>query len=504
MSQVLMHPLEAILRMCAAAAPHPWFPREYAKAVGVSVRQLSLQLELLYLDGLIRKAPGTSGAETGFLLSPKGRDVLDDAEAMQRLRDGQPLTPGDRGGMIRQTLYKPVRPVVSHLLLAANLLVFGYGAYLAFSHPQPIRAYLHLLPTGDPAVGDILHRIGSLSALDLLRGEWWRLLSSCFVHIGSLHILMNMYALYSVGKAAEPMWGHWRFLVIYLLSGLGGSCLGVAWHPLERNVVVNHAGASGALCGIVAAVAVWVLLNGRYLPRSLVSGLRTGLITTFILIVFISLFPGVSGWGHLGGALAGAATALLLNIHRFGPAPWRWLALAAVTAIPWASVAVLQRQRANNPVWQQLEKNLPQIEIKKNEEAETKDFEDRFLKRGSATQVNKVTKTADEFYEKNVQILVDSHPDRRDKAAVEKALPGLVEQRENLAALAEALSGAGPYRDADVEEARLAARDYVAAQVHLFKLAEKCLREGDKWTAKDEEQADKVAKLRQEWKKLLN
>jgi rhomboid protease GluP len=489
MSLVSMHPLEAILRLCAAAAPRPWYPRDFAKTAGVSLRQLSRLLELLYLDGLIHKAPGTSGAEAGFLLSPEGRRVLDDPEALQRLRNGEPVVPGDRGATVRRVLNQSAPPLVTRLLLAANFLVFGYGAYLAFSQQPPVKEYLNLLPTGGLALNYILHRIGSLGALDVLHGEWWRLLSACFVHIGSLHILMNMYVLYAAGRQAEAMWGHGRFLLIYLLSGLGGSCVGVGYAERPE---LGIAGASGALCGILAAEAVWVLLNGRYLPRALASRWRTGLVTTFVLIVFMSLIPNVSAAGHLGGALAGGAAALLLNFHRFGPAPWRWLGLIGLAAIPWASFAALEHARATRPQWHQ---------------AEEFDFEQRFLTPGSPTNVRKIMNQAHWFYRDNAGPLLDRRPERRDPAAVDQALSGLAEQIGALNALAEALARAGPYRGATAENARQTGREYVLARARLFELAEQCLRAGDQWTAEDEkaltEQTDKVAEARRAWEDLL-
>jgi rhomboid protease GluP len=489
MSLVSMHPLEAILRLCADASPRPWYPRDFAKTAGVSLRQLSQLLELLYLDGLILKAPGTSGAEAGFLLSPQGRRVLDDPEALQRLRNGEPVVPGDRGAAVRRALNQSAPPVVTRLLLAANFLVFGYGAYLAFSQQPPVKEYLNLLPTGGLALNWILHRIGSLRAMDVLQGEWWRLLSSCFVHIGSLHILMNMYVLYAAGRQAEAVWGHGRFLLIYLLSGLAGSCIGVGYAERPE---LGLAGASGALCGILAAEAVWVLLNSRYLPRALATRWRSGLVTTFVLILFMSFLGGVSAAGHLGGALAGGAAALLLNFQRFGPSPWRWLGLIGLAAIPWASFAALEHARATRPEWHQAEKA---------------DFYQLFRERGSPTNVKQVMDRAQWFYRDGVQSQLDRHPKRRDPAAVEQAFSGLADHIAALNALADALGRAGPYRDAAVEEARQTGREYVLARARLFELAEKCLRAGDQWTPEDEktlaEQNDKVAEWRRAWEDLL-
>jgi membrane associated rhomboid family serine protease len=482
-----MHPLEAILRLCATAAPNPWFPRDYAKTAGVSLQQLSQLLELLYLDGLVRKAPGTAGAETGFLLTVEGQRVLEDPEALERLRNGEPLVPGDRGATVRRLLGRPVRPLVTWLLLAANFLVFGYGAYLAFTRQPPIKAYLDLLPTNNAGVSYITHQIGSLHGSDLLRGEWWRLMSCCFVHFGLLHILMNMYGLYAVGRTVETMWGHGWFLVLYLLSGLGGSCLGIAYQP-----GANNAGASGALCGLVGAIAVWVLLNGRFLPRALASRWRSGLLTTFVLMVFISLFPNVSAAAHLGGALAGGAAALLLNFHRFSPAPWRWLALLGLAAIPWACFAALERARATSNDWHQVEEM---------------DFEQRFLTPGSPTNLRKIMYSANWFYQNNVRPLLDQRPERRDPEALERGLSSLDEQGQALHDLEKTLAQTGPYRDAEVEEARQAGLAYVRARARLLELADRCLREGEQWTAEEEkalkEQIATLAQARRAWEELL-
>jgi membrane associated rhomboid family serine protease len=373
------------------------------------------------------------------------------------------------------------------LLIPANVAVFVYGAYLALARQPRVWAYLGPLPTTNVDVGLIVHHLGSMTGFDLLHGEWWRLLTSCFVHFGLLHIAMNMYGLHVVGRAAESMWGHGWFVVIYLLSGLGGSCLGVAYQPAG-----NIGGASGALCGIVAAIAVWVLLNGRYLPRSLASRWRSGLLTTFILMVFISLFPNVSGAGHLGGALAGGAAALLLNFHRFGPAPWRWLALVGLAAIPWASFAALDRARVTSDAWHRVEEL---------------DFEQRFLTPGNPTNLRKIMFDANWFYQNNARPLLDQRPERRDPEAVERALSSLAEQGTSLNGLVQALARTGPYRGEVAEEARQAGLHYVRTNASLLELAERCLREGDKWTANDEkalkEQTAELAEARKAWGALL-
>ncbi len=157
----------------------------------------------------------------------------------------------------------------------------------------------------------MLQNSGSINAESWLRGDWWRLLTAGFVHVGLLHLGMNMYFLYRAGGFLEQMWGRTRFLLIYLIAGVVGTGIGLAHttgimilKDVQPHELISGslAGASSALCGIIAAEAVWVWLNRRYLPRSLLDGWRNNLVINVVLLVFISFVPGVSGWGHFGGA----------------------------------------------------------------------------------------------------------------------------------------------------------------------------------------------------------
>src|SRR5262249_50516557 len=224
--------------------------------------------------------------------------------------------------------------------------VFAYGAYLAYGVPKLLQAYLIGFTTNIGValrLQETLHTIGSVSGSDLLRGEWWRLLTSCFVHAGLLHLGLNMFALRSIGAFVEQTWGRWRFLVIYFLSGWGGSCLAMAYAPKPPTV-----GASGALFGLFATVIVGLLLYGKHLPPGMRRRAWRGVLINVVLLALLSwgLRSYLSHWGHLGGALAGALTALVLHVQRFGPPGVRWLALAALAPLPWAGLVVIDRARA--------------------------------------------------------------------------------------------------------------------------------------------------------------
>jgi membrane associated rhomboid family serine protease len=513
MHAVRMNLLEAVLRLCAESAPRPWYPRAYAAYSGVDRDALEDALEEVWLERLVDRVAGSKEEGAGLVLSALGERVLRDPEALARLREGRPVVEGDPGAVVRHSLRRPARPVVSRLLLAANLLVFGYGLYLAVKGARARPGLVDVFLTGglagpkNPAVAqrlseglqEILHRSGGVWAPDLLRGEWWRMLTTAFVHGGLLHLGLNLFILYRIGAVVEQTWGRWRFLVIYFLAAWGGSCVALAYQPVQ--VVggvewpVQLVGASGALCGIFGAEAAWVLLYGKYLPRSLARRGRRLLVVNLLLLVFISLLPRVSGWAHLGGALTGAAAALVLHVQRFGPKGLRWLAVAALVPLAWAPWAVLGRQQGSNPRWAKL-----------IADAETRDFRKRFIDPTSTTSIGRVKEDALRVYQDEFQELWERHPTRRDAAKVEKALRALEEQRSRLSEVAEALRTAGPYRTERVEEARQAALEYVQAFADVVGEAQRCLKAGPKWTGKDDDRLEQmeetVSKLHGRWREL--
>jgi rhomboid protease GluP len=484
-----LHPFEAILRMCAMTAPQPWYPRVYAQSVGMSREGLYEYLEHLWLDGLVQKAEGTPETGPGLTLTPAGRDVLDDPAALQRLKEGRPVIAGDRGGIVREVVRRSEKPLVSRVLLGANVAWFLYSVYLASSGPGMAVSFLsYPFGSGVGNIDSVLIRSGAIRGDLLLQGQWWRLATACFVHIGLLHLVMNMYFLFQVGKYVEQMWGRVRFLVIYAFAGLGGSCLSVALMPEAL-----MAGASGALCGVIAAEAIWVLCNGKYLPRSLVSRWRWNLGFNALLLAGISVIHGVSWAGHLGGILTGAVVALILQAQRFGSWPWNWAALAALLPLPWLGYAVIQHERAVNPEWAQVK---PGRTDEDRAEEERKAFEEAYLKR-----VQKETRSALAVYE-NAGVL-DLAPDDRKPAEVVKVKRDLGEQREIIKKLAADLTAAGPYKDEATENARQRALRFAEALDDLLTTAEKRLREGTEWTAEDQAKNRKVDDAAKEWRKLL-
>jgi len=161
-------------------------------------------------------------------------------------------------------------------------------------------------------------------------GDWWRLVTAMFLHYGPLHLGMNMLVLWFIGPPLEDYFGHGRYALVYLVSGLAGSAGALIWSPNALTV-----GASGAIWGIMGAALV---LEAR---RTYVfGGQAMGLVV--LNLAFTFLVPGVSIGGHVGGLVGGALCALAFSSFRRSPA----LATVSIAAVGALSVAVAMMQVA--------------------------------------------------------------------------------------------------------------------------------------------------------------
>jgi rhomboid protease GluP len=132
----------------------------------------------------------------------------------------------------------------------------------------------------------------------VLSGEWWRLITGCFIHIGILHLLMNMYALVYIGVLLEPHLGRTRFLIAYLLTGITASVTSLWWHELAVS-----AGASGAIFGMYGVFLA--LLTTSFIEQAA----RKPLLTSIGLFVLYNLgfgmASGIDNAAHIGGLVGG-------------------------------------------------------------------------------------------------------------------------------------------------------------------------------------------------------
>ena len=316
-----------ILRSCAETAPELWFPSTYAEAKNISRDCLNEPLWLLRQTGLLRVGDWVKGRGQGFALTPEGIAAVNDPTRIPKEIPTQPVPerstvepeevrrpeprPGetrfDRGEAVRAAALDPKPGLVTAFLLFANMIWFAVGLIVAWRLGVPGSDYLR---DGDIPV---LLKTGAVNGADILAGEWWRLVSCMFVHIGVLHLFGNLFALGTSGPLAESCLGRWRYAVVYFVSGLTGSCLAMALNP---NVVL--AGASGAVWGVLTSLFVWLYRYREHLPPHVVGHWLRVFGIVLLVNAGISFAPGVSWEGHLGGGVAGVIVSVLLDWSRPG------------------------------------------------------------------------------------------------------------------------------------------------------------------------------------------
>jgi rhomboid protease GluP len=176
------------------------------------------------------------------------------------------------------------RPVATIGLIAACAAVFGLECKWA-DMGQSI---------------DGLVSMGGMVGEAAREGEWWRLWAATFLHIGVLHIVMNMWVLWSLGSQMEMIIGRRRLLIIYALAGLAGN---LPYLFVQQETV--GAGASGAIWGLLGAMYALTLRPQGLMPRGIAHRLRGRVVQMLILNLAISFLPGIGLYAHLGGGVAG-------------------------------------------------------------------------------------------------------------------------------------------------------------------------------------------------------
>jgi membrane associated rhomboid family serine protease len=185
-------------------------------------------------------------------------------------------------------------PRVTYALIAINVVVFlTEGSFTLSSQPTG-KVYEE---------GALFGSIRGVPTLGVAHGQWWRIITSGFMHENLIHIGFNMWVLYYLGMMLEPAIGHLKFGVIYAVSLLTGSFGALLVTPHSPTV-----GASGAIFGLMGAAAVE--MRARQIPI-MQSGVG-GLILLNLVISFT--LPGISWGGHIGGLIGGAVAALVIQL----------------------------------------------------------------------------------------------------------------------------------------------------------------------------------------------
>jgi membrane associated rhomboid family serine protease len=183
---------------------------------------------------------------------------------------------------------------VTTVLLALNVAIFGLMLAWGVDPMQPSI--------------DSLIQWGANYGPRTTQGEWWRMFTCMFLHIGVLHLLFNMIALWNVGGFMERLLGHTEFLVLYLLAGLLGSVASVAWNPF-----VVSAGASGAIFGLFGGLLAFLVRHRDRQQYAFLAALRTNTLAFLgYNLVYGFLVQGIDMAAHLGGLAGGFACGFVL------------------------------------------------------------------------------------------------------------------------------------------------------------------------------------------------
>lgn len=216
----------------------------------------------------------------------------------------------------RRTAFEGTGALVTKALIAVNIAVYAITAAQGAGLNNPGGSLFFKWALFGPAVA---------------QGDWWRLITSTFLHANLLHIALNMYFLWFVGSAVESALGRGRFLLIYLVSGLAGSAGALVVDPTQVTV-----GASGAIFGILGAALVLERQHNYVLGGQAVMLIG-------ISLVFSFAFSGISYGGHIGGLIGGVLCTLVLSRFGRGHAAYSRLGLwgiAGVLAVGLLSLAV--------------------------------------------------------------------------------------------------------------------------------------------------------------------
>lgn len=147
-----------------------------------------------------------------------------------------------------------------------------------------------------------LLEVGGLVHFNVVHGEWYRLISSMFLHFNFEHILMNMLSLFIFGKIVESIIRSWRMLIIYIISGLYGNFV-----SLSFNTTTISVGASGAIFGLIGSIFVIMYLSKNF-NKKMIGQL---LIALVVLIVFSLFMSNINIMAHLGGFISGVLITLI-------------------------------------------------------------------------------------------------------------------------------------------------------------------------------------------------
>jgi len=194
-------------------------------------------------------------------------------------------------------LFERATPV-TYAILIFNTIIYLLMALV--SGENFLEAFVYMR---DPST---LIAFGAKTNQLLAEGEWFRLITPIFIHGGLLHLASNSYAIWVIGPVAEKLYGSARFLLIYLLAGIGG-VVGSFVGGLGSSASIPGVGASGAIFGLFGLLFVFGYRYRAELPPNFRRAVTTGILPVILINLFIGYsIPSIDNSAHIGGLLTGA------------------------------------------------------------------------------------------------------------------------------------------------------------------------------------------------------
>ena len=192
-----------------------------------------------------------------------------------------------------ETLMRMIRqlPWATYTILLLQVIVFGW----------------EILQGGSENISALVAAGAKVNGL-VAQGQWWRLITPIFVHIGWQHILINSLTLYFMGQQLEFLYGPLKFIGLYLLSGIGGNLMSFAFGSSSS----LSAGASTSLFGLFG---LYVTLGLIFRKNEVIRQWAQQFLLLIILNLGTDIFMGgIDIWGHIGGALTGCLLGFVISV----------------------------------------------------------------------------------------------------------------------------------------------------------------------------------------------
>jgi len=219
-------------------------------------------------------------------------EAVDNEQAARLIADLTAAATFDQRWSDIGEFYARLRRLCPRVWITPALVLLNVAIYIAMVVPA------RRLGAFDP---QLLMSWGANYGPLTINGQWWRLISAIFVHLNLLHLLLNMWALWNIGRLAERLYGRWVFFALYIATGGLASLSSIAWNPTHLS-----AGASGAIFGSLGAFLAFLVRRRSDVPRTII---RSHWISTLAFVLFnivsSALQPGIDNAAHVGGLVSG-------------------------------------------------------------------------------------------------------------------------------------------------------------------------------------------------------